>query len=249
MATKLSVTIITLNEEKNIRRCLESVSWADDVVVVDSGSTDKTLDICREFNVRLLNTAWLGFGRTKQFAVEQAAHDWILSIDADEVVTPELRDEIGSLLAGEPEKHGYHIPRLSTYLDKIIRHSGWQRDKPLRLFNRQFAAFNDKEVHESVQVNGEVGELTSFLLHYPYPDITMHLAKMNHYTELAAQELYERGKRCSLIEARVRGALKFFKMFILHAGFLDGTAGYVLARNSAFGVYLKYAKLWQKISK
>ena len=246
MGFKISVTIITLNEESNIKRCLESVSWADDIVIVDSGSTDKTVEICRQFDCRILDTAWMGFGRTKQFAVEQAAHDWIFSIDSDEVITPELQAEIKTLLEEEPPFHGYRVPRRSTYLNKIILHGGWQRDRPLRLFNRQYAAFNKKEVHESVAVDGDVDSLQNYLLHYPYPDITTHLSKMNTYTELGAEELFEKGRTCSLFEARMRGLIKFFKMYFLQGGFLDGAPGYVLAKNSAFGVYLKYVKLWQK---
>ena len=246
MPPKISVTIITLNEESNIRRCLESVSWADDIIVVDSGSTDKTVEICREFDCRTLNTAWMGFGRTKQFAVQQAAYDWIFSIDADEEMTPELRDEIRTVLSQDSTYSGYRVPRRSTYLDRIILHSGWQRDRPLRLFNRQFAAFNEKEVHESVLVDGRTETLKNYLLHYPYPDIATHIAKMNHYTDLSAEKLSADGRTCSLLEARLRGFLKFIKMYLLHGGFLDGKAGYVLAKNSAFGVYLKYLKLWQK---
>lgn len=246
MSSKISITIITLNEESNIKRCLESVSWADDIVIVDSGSTDKTVEICRQYKCRILNSAWMGFGRTKQIAVEQAAHDWIFSIDADEEMTPELRDEIKALLDGAPQSHGYRVPRRSTYLDKIILYGGWQRDRPLRLFNRRHAAFNEKEVHESVAVDGDVETLQNYLLHYPYPDVSTHLAKMNHYTDLGAEEMHAKGRTCSLLEARLRGAGKFVKMYLLHGGFLDGAPGYVLAKNSAFGVYLKYVKLWQK---
>jgi len=242
----LSVVIITKNEQRNIERCLTSVKWADEVVIVDSGSTDKTVDICQKHDCRVFEIDWLGFSGTKQYAVDQATNDWILSIDADERVTANLRSEIESLLDDKPQYHGYQIPRQSTYLGQIIRHSGWNRDRPLRLFNREFGAFNAKSVHEAVHVQGHVGELRSFLLHHPYPDIQTHLEKMNLYTELAAQELAAAGRRSTPLGAVVHGATKFIKMYVLQRGFLDGTAGFVLAKNSAFGVYLKYIKLWQK---
>ncbi len=246
MSQPLSVVIITKNEQRNIEDCLTSVKWADEIVVVDSGSTDKTVDMCRKHNCRVIEVEWLGFGRTKQYAVNQAKNDWILSIDADEQVTANLRDEIESLLEYKPRYHGYKVPRQSTYLGRAIRHSGWDRDRPLRLFHRQFGAFNEKPVHESIEINGKTGELTSTLLHHPYPDMQTHIDKMNLYTDLAAGELAAAGRRSTPLCAITHGAAKFIKMYFLQRGFLDGTAGFILAKNSAFGVYLKYIKLWQK---
>jgi glycosyltransferase involved in cell wall biosynthesis len=243
---KLSVVIITYNEEKNIRRCLESLQWADEIVVVDSHSTDGTPDICREMGARIVDSDWLGFGRTKKMATARATHDWVLSIDADEAVTPVLQQQIEQLLAGKPEFPAYRIRRSSFYLGTQIRHSGWDRDCPVRLFNRNYGTFNEKEVHESVKIPGAKGTLPGPLLHYSYPTVASHLAKMNRYTDLGAAEAVEKGKTSSIFGARLRGTAKFINMFFLKRGFLDGAAGYLLARNSAFGVYLKYLKIWQK---
>ena len=246
MQLSVSATIITLNEEANIERCLNSLQWAAEVVVVDSGSTDRTLEICQVFGARVVRTPWLGFGRTKQLAVEHASNDWIFSIDADEQVSPELEAQIKKVFSGQPEFNAYHIQRLSHYLGKPIRHCGWDRDRPLRLFRKDTGVFNDKPVHESVEVDCETSLLSGPLLHYPYPSVFSHLEKMNRYTELAADEAVTAGKRATPMGATLRGVVKFFKMFILQSGFLDGRIGWALAKNSAFGVYLKYLKIWQK---
>jgi len=239
----LTVTIITRNEEKNIRRCLASVSWADEIVVVDSRSDDNTPQICRELGCRLLTTDWQGFGRTKQFAVDAASHDWIFSIDADEEVTPALRQALQAVLVADPDRAGFRIKRQSFYLGRLIRHSGWDRDYPLRLFDRRRGRFKDLPVHESVTVEGLAGKIEAPLLHYTYPTLSSHLEKINHYTSLAARELVRRGKRSSTPAAAAKGVLKFLKMFILQRGFLDGREGLILALVSAFGVMLKYLKL------
>ncbi|MBN1426214.1 glycosyltransferase family 2 protein [Candidatus Fermentibacteria bacterium] len=244
--TPLSVVLITRDEEANIARCLESVRWAHEVVVVDSGSTDHTVEICQSLSCRVIQTAWKGFGLTKRYAVEQASHDWILSVDADEVVTPELTHAIRFLLDGEPQAAAYRIRRRSCYLGTPIRFSGWQHDRPIRLFDRRRGTFNDRSLHESVVVDGPVETVRSGdLLHYPYPTVSSHLAKMERYSALGAQRLFTQGQSASIPEAVARGTAKFIKMFFLRGGFLDGKVGFVLAENSAFGVYLKYLKLWE----
>jgi glycosyltransferase involved in cell wall biosynthesis len=247
MAThKLSVVIITRNEESNIQRCLESVRWADEIIIVDSGSTDSTLDICRQFDCTVIETVWRGFGRTKQYAVESATHEWILSVDADEEVSPELAWRIRAILEEPGDRKGFRIRRKSFYLNTMIRHSGWQHDYQLRLFNRHFGNFNDTRVHESVRINAATGTLDETLWHHPYPTISSHLRKMNDYSTLGAQVAAERGRTASLPGAFFRGTGKFLKMFVLQRGFLDGPVGFVLAVNSSFGVYIKYLKLWKK---
>lgn len=242
---RLSVTIITKNEEANIRRCLDSLNWADEIVIVDSGSTDDTLAIAEEYDCRIVTSEWLGFGRTKQLAVDHAMHDWILSVDADETVTPELKESILKIIGEEALEHGYRIRRVSFYLQKRINHSGWSSDYPKRLFNRKYGCFNDKEVHESVQIDGAVGRIEEPLLHFTYPTVESHIQKINRYTSLAAEALYREGKTATLIEALIRAKLKFLKMYIIRAGFLDGKEGFILALNSAYGVFLKYLKLWK----
>ena len=242
---KLSVVIITKNEEKNIERCLRSVAWADELFILDSGSTDGTLEICRRFGCRIVETPWLGFGPTKHLAVDSARFDWILSVDADEEVSTELRDTVREILDGEPEYPVYRIRRQSYYLEKLIRHSGWNHDYPLRLFDRRKGNFNDKESHESVEVAGLKGSIEAPLIHYPYPTLQSHVDKMNLYAELVARGKFQQGKSSSPGYAILAGITKFLKMYILQAGFLDGRHGLMLALNSAYGVYLKYVKLWQ----
>lgn len=240
---KFSAVIITKNEEKNIERCLKSVQWADEIVVVDSGSTDRTLEICREYGCSALYTEWMGFGRTKKFAVDSANFDWIFSIDADEVVTLELKDKIITILSNQPKYAGYRVKRKSFYLNKLIEYSGWHHDYPLRLFNRKFGNYNDKIVHESVDINGEVGKIEEHLLHYTYPNLSSHIQKIDQYTSLGAQQLFQKEKKSSISKAILRGNMKFFKMYFLQTGFLDGKEGLILAFISSFGIILKYLKL------
>ena len=165
MNRKLSVTIITLNEEKNIERCLRSVQWADEIIVTDSGSTDRTVEICRKYTDKVLQIEWLGFGKTKKFAVDAATNDWIFSIDADEQVTDELKNKIQQIMK-KPSAQAYRIKRKSLYLGKIINHCGWGRDYPLRLFDRKAGNFNDKLVHETVEITGKILKINEPLLHY-----------------------------------------------------------------------------------
>ncbi|MCD4693484.1 MAG: glycosyltransferase family 2 protein [Calditrichales bacterium] len=245
MINKLSVVIITQNEEKNIERCLKSVQWADEIVIIDSGSTDATLEICRRFNCKIIQTEWLGFGLTKRLAVDSATHDWILSLDADEEVTKELKEKTIEILK-DPKFDGYSIKRKSFYLGKMIKHCGWNNDYPMRLFNRMKGNFNDKEVHEKVVVNGKKTTIEEYFLHYTYPTIGSHINKMHKYALLGAKELKKKNKKATIIGAIFRSWMKFLKMYFLRRGFLDGKIGFILSCNSAFGVYLKYLKLWEK---
>ena len=241
----LSIAIITHNEEQNIGRCLESVKWADEIVVVDSGSVDKTKEICLSYKCKFTESSWLGFGKTKQLAVANTTNNWVLSLDADEVITPLLKEEIASILKTEPVCGGYRIKRDSFYLGKIIRHCGWNKDYTLRLFNKKQGGFNDKIVHEFVEVHGMVGQLKQPMLHYTYPDVDSHFSKMKRYALLGAEQLYANGKKTSLVAALIRGKCKFIKMYLLQLGFLDGKHGFLLSINSAWGVYLKYLRLWE----
>lgn len=241
MNNKISATIITYNEQANIEKCLKSLSWVDEIVVVDSFSDDNTVAICEKYNCKTIQTEWKGFGKTKKYAVDAASNDWILSVDADEEVTIQLKEKIQNTLIA-PEYYGYNIKRRSHYLGKEIKHCGWNRDYPLRLFNRQFANFNDKDVHESVVLSGKKGRIHEAFLHFTYPTISSHISKMNRYTDLAS---LNNDKNFSLITSFLFGINKFLKMYLLQKGFLDGKHGFLLCLNSAFGVYLKYIKTWQ----
>ncbi|MBN1300956.1 MAG: glycosyltransferase family 2 protein [Melioribacteraceae bacterium] len=241
---KLSVTIITKNEENNIARCIESVKWADEILVVDSYSEDKTAAIAESFNAKVILTDWKGFGATKRFAVDAASNDWILSIDADEVVSEALKEKIISILK-QPSADGYHIKRKSFYLGRQIVHCGWNSDYPLRLFDRRKGNFNNKNVHESVELHGNRKKLEETILHYTYPTVASHISKMNRYSDLSAQNLIEAGKIYSPLTAVLLGLNKFLKMYVLKLGLLDGAVGFLLCLNSAYGVYLKYVKTWK----
>jgi glycosyltransferase involved in cell wall biosynthesis len=245
MKHKLSVAIITKNEETNIERCLRSVAWADEIVVVDSQSTDRTPEIAGQFKCRIIETEWLGFGKTKQFAVDSASNDWIYSIDADEEVSDELRERVQRLLDTDPPYYGYRVRRLSYYLGRLIRYSGWQNDRPIRLFNRKYARFTENIIHESIQMDSAHGSLEEPVYHYTYPDLSTHIAKMKPYAQTGARQLYERGGTGSIVKAVLHGLSKFVIMYFIKAGFLDGKEGFVLALNSSFGVYLKYLYLWE----
>ena len=242
---KLSVIIITKNEAANIRSCLESVAWADEIIVVDSGSTDTTVEICRELRAKVFVDNWPGFGMQKNRALDHATCPWVLSIDADERVTPELRAEIEAALA-TPQAYGYRIPRLSSFCGRFMRHSGWRPDYVLRLFRRDKGRFSDALVHESVQIAGRVTELRQDLLHYSYRDFDDVLFKLNDYTSAASNMLERRGKRGGLAQAIFHGAWAFFRTYVLRAGFLDGREGFMLAVMNAENSYYRYIKLWFK---
>lgn len=242
--SKISVVIITLNEERNIERCLKSVTWADEIVVVDSGSMDTTLDICRRYGCRVVTISWEGYGRAKQRGVEEATNDWILSLDADEEATPELSRRLQQLAAA-PTAEGYRIRRRSFYLGKPIRHSGWTKDYPLRFFNRRYGRFNDKIVHEGVELEGRVGVIQEALLHYTFPTVLSHLQKIQRYAQLGAEEKAACGKKAGVGMAVLRGMFEFFRIYVIRLGFLDGRRGMVLAVNSAFAAYMKYLMLWE----
>ena len=246
MKRKISAAIITKNEERNIGRCLESLGWVDEIVVVDSGSTDRTLEICEKRGCKVIKSEWLGFGPTKQLAVDSVSNDWVLSIDADEEVTPELAREIQETLAEEEIRAGYKIRRPSMYLGKWIRHSGWGKQYKPRLFDRKKGRFTDTVVHETVRIEGEVGRLRHPLKHYTYPDLATVKSKMESYAEWGVQSLEEKGVRPSRLNAYTHSAWTFFRTYVICAGFLDGRIGLILAKNRAYTVYLKYIRHWRK---
>lgn len=243
---KLSVIIITKNESANIRACLESVAWADEIIVVDSASTDGTQEIAREFTPQVhVHADWPGFGAQKNRALDYASKDWVLSLDADERVTPELRAEIEAVLL-DARADGYEIPRLSSFCGRFMRHSGWHPDYVLRLFRRGKARFSDALVHESVQLQGSAARLQQPLLHYSYRDFEDVLSKLNSYSSAAAAMLERRGKRGSLAQAVLHGLWAFIRTYFLRAGFLDGREGFMLAVMNAENSYYRYIKLWLK---
>jgi len=241
----LSVVIITKNNELIIEKCLQSVVWADEIIVVDSGSTDNTISICNKYKCKVIKSEWLGFGRTKQLAVKLASHSWVFSIDSDEVCSAKLKGDIIKLINNQNNVSGYRIKRQTYYLNKPIHYCGWQNDYPIRLFRKDKGTFNTNEIHEYVELDGEIKNITSLLLHFSFPTISSHLEKINTYSSLSAKVAFEKNKKSSLLAAILKGTFKFFKMFILQLGFMDGMTGLILSKNSAFGVYLKYIKIYE----
>jgi glycosyltransferase involved in cell wall biosynthesis len=241
---KLSVVIITHNEERNIRRCLESVKViADDIVVVDSLSTDKTEEICRHYNVNFITQPWKGYSDTKNFANTQAKYDWILSIDADETLTEELSKSI--LVIKELAEGGfYKYNRLTNYCGRWIRHSGWYPDSKVRIFDRTKAKWTG-QIHEKLLFDTDikVNFLTGELLHYSYYTISEHIVKMNSFTDIAAKEMFESGKKCSFFKLIFKTKLKFLSVYFWKLGFLDGYYGFVIGVLSAMSEFVKYSKL------
>ena len=243
---RISVTVITWNEEERLRRCLESVAWADEIVVVDAGSDDKTVEIARGFTDHVLVRAWDGFAPQKNFAAERATGDWVLSLDADEEVSPELAAEIRRLVAA-PAADGYLLPRRNIFWGRWVRHGLLYPDWQLRLFRRGRGRFVAREVHESVEVDGRVDRLSAALVHRSYRDVADFIARTNRYTTLAADEWVRRGRRIRVTDLIVRPAGRFLSMYVVHAGFLDGWRGFLLAVLYAYYVFVRSAKVWERV--
>lgn len=240
---KLSVVIITKNEEANLPRCLKSVSFADEIVLVDSHSTDRTIEIAESFGARISTVEWHGFGHAKQRAVDQAQGEWVLSIDADEELSPALQEEIKALFAGDPTCDGYTVCRRTNFLGRWINHSGWYPDRVLRLFRKDKGGFNDAVIHEQVIVDGQVGQLRSDMYHFSYPDLESYFARSNHYTTIGAQQAHDAGKRFRISDLLLRPVAAFSKGYVTGQGFRDGLEGFMIAVLSAMAVFAKYSKL------
>ena len=241
---KLSVIVITRNAEPTIRRGLESVAWAGEIVVVDSGSTDRTLEICRSLGAQVHQTPdWPGHGPQKNRALDRAGGEWVLSLDSDEWLTPESRAEIERVLAAPGDKAAYAMPRRSSYCGRYMRHSGWWPDYVVRLFRRDAARFSEDHTHDRLVVNGATGRLTRPILHEAITDLDQMIAKMNLYSTTSAGMLHQRGRRASLFTAILHGGWAFVRTYFLRLGFLDGREGFMLAVANAEGSYYRYLKL------
>jgi len=236
----LSVVVISLNEQDNIERCLKSVQWADEVLVYDSGSKDRTVQIAQSLGARVIQGEWLGFGPTKFKAAGLAKNDWILSLDADEVVSSELADEIQDYRLDEHV--AYRLPRLSNYLNHWVRFGGWYPDYQIRLFNRKFSQWNQNTIHEKVE-GAKYQRLSNPLHHYVFKNIEHHIQTNNRYSGLLAQKMWDSGKRFSWFHFFTKPPVKFFETYVLKLGFLDGWVGYFIAKSAAYSVFLKWAKL------
>lgn len=241
--TRLSAVIITRNEEANLRRCLESVSFADELIVVDSDSTDKTTSIAREMGAKVYSNEWKGYGAAKQEGVNQARGQWILSIDADEQIPSELAKEIVKTIKSSNGTAGFYINRKSMFLGRWILHCGWYPDYVLRLFQRDKGRFDEAIVHEKVVADGEIGFLKGEILHYSYPDLESYMQKFNRYTTLGAEEEFRKGNKSGYFSVLIKPPVAFIKYYIIKLGFLDGLEGFILSVLSSMSVFVKYTKL------
>lgn len=242
---KLSVCVITLNEETHLRRCLGSVAgFADEIVVVDSGSTDRTKEIAVGAGARVISQPWLGFVGQKNFAIEQAAHSWIFSIDADEEVSPGLSEEVEALKSGAksavPRWAGFSMPRCVLYEGRWIRHGDWYPDRLVRLFRKQGARFVGGKVHERLELSGEIREMRGELFHYSFKDRLDHWQRCHTYARLWAESAFDAGKRVGRLAGPSHAAFRWVRGYLLRGGFLDGAQGWHIARMSAAEVWLKY---------
>jgi glycosyltransferase involved in cell wall biosynthesis len=239
----VSVTVITLNEAAHIEACLASLAWADEILVVDSGSTDGTPDLARARGARVIVREWPGYAAQKNFAADQCAHEWILSVDADERVTPELQAEIAATLQRTPPEAGFRIPRVTWHLGRWIRTTDWYPDYQLRLYHRRRASWAARAVHESVRADGPVGQLTRDLQHFAYRDLSHHIQTMDKYTTLAAEAMRQEGRRASVLDLTLHPVAAFVRNYVLRRGVMDGSAGFVISVMNAYYVFLKFAKL------
>ena len=246
MRDKISACVIAFNEERKIRRCLQSLTWCDEIIVVDSFSTDRTLEICREFTDRVYQHEWLGYVGQRNLVREMSKYPWILFLDSDEEVSPALRDEIiDEFERGTGDHVGFEFPRLVYYLGRWIRHGEWYPDVKLRLFKKEFGRTEGQEPHDRVSVNGAVKRLKNPVWHYTYDDITDHVNTLNRFSSIGAQQKFVHESPFRWSDLFFRPAFRFIKGFILRRGFLDGAHGFLIALMSAYGAYLKYAKLWE----
>lgn len=247
MRERLSVALITRDEEDEIRACLESVKGADEIVICDSGSVDRTVAICREYTDRVYVDSWQGYAGQKNLCLARTSSPWVLSLDADERVTPELWVAIERILEGGARCDGYYIPSKNFFLGRQIKHGGWYPDYKLRLFRRARGRFAERAVHESVAVDGKVGYLNEPLEHHSYRSLSEYLVKMDRYTTLGAEDLYRSGRRSTIFDLAGRPPFTFFKMYLFQGGLLDGWRGLILSGLYACYTFVKYAKLHEKM--
>lgn len=239
----ISATIITLNEEQNLPRALASLSSVDEVIVVDAGSADRTRELAAAHGARVLEHTWEGWSAQKNFAAAQARHDWILSLDADEALSPELQTALAEWKTRTPEADGYRMARRAYYLGRWIHHAGWYPDRKLRLYRRDKGRWAGA-VHESVVVDGRVADLAGDIHHYTHASLSEHLQQLDFFTTAAARDLYTRGKRASWFGLLVAPPVAFLKSFLVQQGFRDGAHGFLIASMAAVYVFVKEAKLW-----
>lgn len=245
MSIKISVAIITFNESSNIRRCIKSVDFANEIIVVDSLSSDDTCEIAKSLGAKVINQKFLGHIKQKQLAVDSCSNEWILSLDADEELSDELRNEIMELLKTPFKYDAYIMPRVSFHLGRWIRHGGWYPDAKIRLFNKTKAYWGGYNPHDKVIVNGTVGKLKGDLQHYVFDDLRHNIDTNNSYSSIMANDLFKEEKSFSYIKLFLKPIGKFLETYIYKRGFLDGLPGFIIAVGASYSMFLKFAKLWE----
>ncbi|MCL4558509.1 MAG: glycosyltransferase family 2 protein [Deltaproteobacteria bacterium] len=243
----LSVVIVTHNEEDRIRGCLDSVAWADEIIVVDAFSTDRTAEYCRPYTDRIYTRVWDGFIPQKNYALKLATKEWVLSLDADERLSdrliPQIKAAIGTADRGCA---AYSMPRKTYYLGRWMEHSGWYPDRKTRLIRNGAGVWTGQEPHDTLEVDGRVCRLDGDILHYSFRDLSHHIQKLDYFTDLASSELIKSGRHAGPVDMMIHSSGMFVKMFFVKKGFLDGVQGFIAACVSAFHVFIKYAKAWEK---
>lgn len=244
---KVTAYVITYNEEKKIKDCLESIKWADEIVVLDSFSTDRTVEICKEYADKVVQEKFEGFGKLRNTALAHTSNDWIFSLDSDERATEEIKNEILGLLAEGPKKDAYYVPRKTHFMGKWIRHCGWYPDyRQPQFFNKKKMKYTEQLVHETYELDGEIGYMKEHVLQFPFIDLDQYFEKMDRYSSLRAREMAKEGKKFSILNVIFNPIAMFVRMYIQKLGILDGRHGFILSLLYAYYTTLKYIKLWEK---
>ena len=241
--TKITAIIPTLNEETHIKEAIESVKFADEIIVIDSYSTDKTIEIASNYNVKIIKREFDDFSSQKNFAINQAKHSWIYVLDADERVTTEVEKEILEAVKNPKDCVGFYVRRTFYFCGKKVNYSGFQRDKVIRLFLKEHCKYTGL-VHERILTKGELGFFKHKIDHFSYKNYDHYISKMNHYAAIRASELHEKGSKVNIYHVMIKPAARFFIHYILRLGFLDGFTGFLVAKTQAYGVLTRYIKLW-----
>lgn len=249
MTPKISALAITLNEEENIKRYVESLSFAEEIIFIDSLSTDKTVEIAENMGVKVIKRKFDNFSDQRNFAINQAKNDWIVFFDLDEIITKELEQEIHSIINSSTEKVAYFIKRNFYFMGKHIKYGGWQNDKAIRLFNKNFCQYNGNLVHEVVKTTGKTGQLKKSLNHYSYKNFDNYNDKLNLYSKLQAENLYKMKARPNFYHFFIRPSYRFLWQYIFRLGILDGKEGFILAYVHSFSVFKRYLQLWMMYRK
>lgn len=244
MKLPLSLVVIAYNEERHIGRCLNSVPFASEIVVVDSGSQDQTAAVCQKMGAKVIQKLWTGYGPQKKFAVDQASHDWVICLDADEELSPELQAEILKKFSSLEPAKAYKIPRVSYYLGRWIWHGGWYPDYQIRLFNRQHSQWNEAQIHEKV-IAKEISSLEEPIRHYVFSALKENVETNIKYSHLQAEDWFKQGKKFSLLKLITKPFSKFIECYFLKLGFLDGLAGFVIAIGAAHSLFMRWIRLWE----